>query len=36
MSWTTLSTLTPTNSPYTTIDTTASADAVRFYRAFYP
>jgi hypothetical protein len=36
MSWTTLSTLTPTNSPYTTIDTKASADVVRFYRAFYP
>jgi hypothetical protein len=36
LSWTTLSTLTPTSSPYVTNDITASADARRFYRVFYP
>jgi hypothetical protein len=34
--WTTLATPTPTVSPYTYIDSTASAAATRFYRAFYP
>lgn len=34
--WTTLATPTPTVSPYTFIDTTASGQAMRFYRAFYP
>jgi hypothetical protein len=34
--WTTLATPTPTVSPYTFTDTNASAEAVRFYRAFYP
>jgi hypothetical protein len=36
MSWSALSTVTPTTNPYVTHDTTASADARRFYRAFYP
>ena len=36
MSWTTLSTLTPTTSPYVTNVTPASAGAMRFYRVFYP
>jgi hypothetical protein len=36
MRWTTLSTLTPTASPYATSDPTASAETTRFYRAFYP
>ena len=34
--WTHLATLTPTVSPYTYIDSTASAATNRFYRAFYP
>ena len=34
--WTTLATPTPTATPYTYIDSTASAATVRFYRAFYP
>jgi hypothetical protein len=34
--WTPLATPTPTVSPYTYLDTTASAAAMRFYRAFYP
>jgi hypothetical protein len=36
ISWTTLFTPTPTISPYVTSDTSASADAMRFYRALYP
>ncbi|MGA2177242.1 MAG: ice-binding family protein [Verrucomicrobiota bacterium] len=36
INWTTLATPTPTVSPYTYLDTTASAAAMRFYRAFYP
>jgi hypothetical protein len=36
MDWTTLDTPTPTVSPYTYIDSTASAATTRFYRAFYP
>jgi hypothetical protein len=36
MSWSDLSTLTPTNSPYVITDATASPYATRFYRAFYP
>jgi hypothetical protein len=36
MDWTTLATPTPAVSPYTYIDSTASAQAVRFYRAYYP
>ena len=34
--WTTLSTSIPNVSPYVTTDTTASPQAKRFYRAFYP
>jgi hypothetical protein len=34
--WTTLSTPTPTVSPYTFIDNSASGAGTRFYRAFYP
>jgi type VI secretion system secreted protein VgrG len=34
--WTTFATPIPSASPYTLTDTTASAAAVRFYRAFYP
>jgi hypothetical protein len=34
--WTTLATPTPTVSPYTYTDGTASSAAARFYRAFYP
>jgi hypothetical protein len=34
--WTTLTTLTPTNSPYIFIDTADSTNRVLFYRAFYP
>ena len=34
--WTTLATPTPTVSPYTYIDSTASGAPTRFYRAFYP
>jgi len=36
VNWTTFSTPTPASTPYLTNDTTASADPVRFYRAFYP
>ena len=36
ISWTNLSTSTPTNTPYVTTDTNASPSAMRFYRAFYP
>jgi hypothetical protein len=36
VNWTTLATPTPTASPYTYIDSTASAASTRFYRAFYP
>jgi len=36
INWSTLATPTPTVSPYTYLDTTASAAAMRFYRAFYP
>jgi hypothetical protein len=36
ITWTTLSTPTPTNSPYITIDATASPYVDLFYRAFYP
>ena len=35
MSWTTLTTLTPGNSPYVFTDTTATGMAKRFYRAIY-
>ncbi|MEO8426513.1 MAG: ice-binding family protein [Verrucomicrobiota bacterium] len=35
-SWTVHSTPTPTSSPYAITDTTALANATRFYRAFYP
>jgi len=34
--WTTLTTITPTVSPYTYIDGTASTATTRYYRAFYP
>ncbi len=34
--WTTLTTTTPAVSPYTFIDTTASGQTTRFFRAFYP
>jgi hypothetical protein len=34
-SWTTLTTLTPTSSPYVFVDTTESAYSMLFYRAFY-
>jgi len=34
--WTTLSTTTPTTSPYTLIDSAAAGVGVRYYRAFYP
>ena len=34
--WTSLLTMTPSSSPWVTNDTTASAVAMRFYRAFYP
>jgi hypothetical protein len=36
MSWTPLSTVTPTTNPYVTHDSTTSVEARRFYRAFYP
>jgi hypothetical protein len=36
LNWTPLSTTTPTASPYTLIDNTASNLNVRYYRAFYP
>jgi len=36
LDWTTLATPTPDVSPYTYIDTSASAGAARFYRVFYP
>lgn len=36
LNWTTLSTPTPTNSPWATTITTSPADVTRFYRAFYP
>jgi hypothetical protein len=36
INWTTLATPTPTLSPYTFTDTTASSTGTRFYRAFYP
>jgi hypothetical protein len=36
VNWTTLGTATPTASPYTYTDSTASAANTRFYRAFYP
>jgi Ice-binding-like len=36
INWTTLATPTPTVSPFTFTDTTASSTGTRFYRAFYP
>jgi len=36
MTWTLLSTSTPTSSPYLTTDATSPADVTRFYRAFHP
>lgn len=36
LTWITLSTLTPTNSPYVLTNTSAAGDAAIFYRAFYP
>jgi hypothetical protein len=36
INWTTVSTFTPTNSPYMTTDLSANSDEAVFYRAFYP